>query len=74
MNDIQNKLTLTVEEAAEYLGVCRPTLLELTRTGEFPAFRIGRRVLISRAGLEEWVAEQAGCGHSETPAHAVLRV
>ena len=66
------KMTLTIEETAKVLGLCRPTVLELTHRADFPAFRVGRRVLISRTGLAAWVENQAGCGHSDAPARSVL--
>ena len=54
------KGTLSVSEAAELLGLSRPTVYQLMRQEGFPAFRVGTRRLISRAGLERWVQEQAG--------------
>lgn len=54
------KITLTKEEAAETLGISRPTLDKLIRTDTtFPAFKIGRRVLISMTELNEWIVKQA---------------
>ena len=57
------KLALSVTEAATLLGVSRPTVYELIKREDFPSFRIGTRRVISRAGLERWVDEQArkGC-------------
>ena len=53
------KLTLTVAEAAELLGVSLPTAYELAHSEGFPTLRIGRKLLISRAGLELWVDRRA---------------
>ena len=53
------KLTLTVAEAAELLGVSLPTAYELAHTEGFPTLRIGRKLLISRVGLELWVDRRA---------------
>jgi len=53
------KLTLTVAEAAELLGVSLPTAYELAHTEGFPVLRIGRKLLISRVGLELWVDRRA---------------
>ena len=44
--DLQGRATITVEEAAEVLGVSRGLAYEAVRTGDLPALRIGRRVLI----------------------------
>lgn len=53
------KLTVSVTEAAQMLGLSRPTVYKLIRTDGFPVVRIGTRTLISRAGLERWVEQQA---------------
>ena len=54
------KLALSVEEAAEMLGISKPTAYQLTKVEGFPAFKIGARTVISRARLEEWVKARAG--------------
>ncbi len=55
-----DRLTLSVAEAAQVLGVSRPTVYALIRRGNFPVFSVGSRRLISVEGLRRWVAEQAG--------------
>ncbi len=59
MTDSQsdNKLTLTVEEAGRMLGISRATAYQLANQGKLPAIRLGRRLLISKAGLERMVNE-----------------
>lgn len=54
------KLCITVDEMAERLGLCRGNAYELARTEGFPSVIIGRRILISVAGLERWIEEHAG--------------
>lgn len=49
------KLTLSVDEAAEQIGVCRKTMYNLTHVQGFPVIKIGRRTRISYEGLREWV-------------------
>ena len=56
------KIALSVAEAAEALGVSKPTVYELIHRGDFPCFKIGTRQLISRSGLEAWVQDQAAKG------------
>jgi excisionase family DNA binding protein len=46
------RLTLTVAEAAKLLGISRGTAYECVRTGEIPSVNFGRRVLIPRRRLE----------------------
>lgn len=53
-------LTLSVPQAAALLGVSVRTAYNLVRQKGFPAFRISEnRIVVSRAGLEQWVAEQS---------------
>lgn len=53
-----DKLVLSVEEAAAALGIGRTTAWRMVRTGALPVLRCGRRVLVPREGLEEWVRQQ----------------
>lgn len=54
------KLTLSVTEAAEALGISRRSMYELLNREDFPAaLKIGRRRLISKELLAEWVRIQA---------------
>lgn len=57
---MHDKLTLTVEEAGERLGISRPTAYELTKRPDFPVLRIGRRIVIPIDGLDEWVKANTG--------------
>jgi len=45
------RLTFSVEEAAELIGVGRSAAYEAVRRGEIPVIRIGRRVLVPRSRL-----------------------
>jgi len=47
------KKTLSVEEAARYLGIGRNTAYECVRKGEIPSIRLGRRILVPRNRLEQ---------------------
>ena len=42
---------------AKLLGISRMTAYAAVRDGTIPSVRIGRRVLISRAALDRWLAE-----------------
>lgn len=50
--------TMAVNELEQYLGIGRKTAYQLVNSKGFPAFRIGRKVLISRDGLERWMRAQ----------------
>jgi excisionase family DNA binding protein len=54
MNDYDGKVLLTVEEAAERLGIGRTTAFHLVRVGELASVRIGRLRRVHRAALEEF--------------------
>jgi excisionase family DNA binding protein len=42
-------------EAMQYCGLGRTLLTQLVTSGSIPASRVNRRVLISRAGLDEFL-------------------
>lgn len=54
-------MTMTVDEMAAELNISRPTAYELVKQEHFPAFHIGQRILVNRAGLQRWIDEQCGC-------------
>lgn len=56
------KLTYSVPEAAEVLGVSRSKMYELVKIQGFPTLKIGGRLLVSVKGLEKWIEEQAEKG------------
>jgi len=49
--DLPDKPMFSVEEVAAILGVARATAYRCANTGEIPALRLGRRLLIPRAAL-----------------------
>ena len=46
---------LSVEQAAESLGISRPLVARMIASGELPSLRIGRRRLLDAADLAAWV-------------------
>jgi excisionase family DNA binding protein len=46
-----DRLTWTIAEAAELLGISRASAYEAARRGELPVKMIGRRMLVPRAAL-----------------------
>jgi excisionase family DNA binding protein len=54
MSDLHgpHRLTLTVEETAELLGISRTCAYECIHRGEIPAHRFGRRIVIVHRELE----------------------
>jgi excisionase family DNA binding protein len=51
--------TLTVEEAAQILGISRSSAYEAVRRGELPVVRIGRRYVVPRVALERLLTQAA---------------
>ncbi len=52
-------LTLTVEGAAEALGIGRTLAYEAVRRGDIPTVRIGRRLLVPRSALDRFLGSAA---------------
>jgi excisionase family DNA binding protein len=46
-----DRLTWSITEAAQVLGISRASAYEAAHRGELPVCRIGRRVLVPRAAL-----------------------
>ena len=55
---MNERLTMSISEAAAELGVCEKTVYTLTHRQDFPTIKIGRRTRISRDGLRDWVLAQ----------------
>lgn len=53
----QEKLTLSVPEAAALIGVSSSKMYEIVRIHGFPAIRVGKRVLVNAKKLEAWLDE-----------------
>ncbi len=49
---MQDRLTYTVTEVAEVLGISRAAAYECIHRGEIPALTLGRRIVVARAALE----------------------
>ena len=58
--DQPQKTMLSVEEAGEMLGISRQLAYQLANRDDFPCLRIGRRLLIPRRKLIEWVDNHCG--------------
>ena len=51
----QIKATLDIKAAAEYAGIHEGKIRELVHTQDFPCFKNGRKWLINRELLDEWL-------------------
>ena len=50
---VEQKATVTVEEAGRILGISRGLAYGLVRQNKLPVIRLGRRFLIPRKGLDD---------------------
>ena len=69
MSSASETLTVSVDEAARLLGISRNLAYDLVREGRLPHVRLGRRILVPRFGLEQWLAREANV---DPPAPTVL--
>lgn len=53
------RMTMTVPEMAQQLGISRPKAYELAKRDGFPALHLGKRVIIPTAAFEDWLMENA---------------
>lgn len=53
-----NKLSMSVKDASDLLGVSRTTLYNEIKEGRIKTFRIAGRRLISRNALQDYLQEQ----------------
>lgn len=58
--DLPDKPTLSVKETAELLGVSRDVVYQCAQSGDIPALRLGRRLLIPRAALVRMLGGRQG--------------
>ncbi len=52
------KSTYSAADISEYLSISLVGAYNLMQSQGFPAFRIGRRILVTRAAFEKWLEEQ----------------
>ena len=57
---IQNKLTMSVKEMAEHMGLSLPKAYELTHIQGFPVISVGRRKIILVECFLNWLKDNSG--------------
>ena len=62
-----DKLTYNAPELALLLGISRSAAYNLMHRADFPSFRIGKRLLVKRDKLTEWLDAQGKTTHSYQP-------
>ena len=58
MANTVDKQTYSATEIATYLGISRAGAYNLLQAEDFPSFRIGGRIMVTRAAFEKWLEEQ----------------
>lgn len=58
MSDVRGRATITVEQAAELLGIGRTAAYEAARRGQLPTRRLGRRLLVPVPALLSWLGDR----------------
>jgi excisionase family DNA binding protein len=53
------RLTFTVEEAGELLGISRALAYEMARTGRLPTLRFGKRIVVPKKAIENMLEHSA---------------
>ena len=61
----ENKIAVSVTEAARLLGVSRPIMYRIMKQDGFPYYKVGSRTLIDLQGLRDWSRRQAGVAYEE---------
>jgi excisionase family DNA binding protein len=54
--DDPNRLTYTVAEAAQLLGISREFAYQQVKSGDLPSVQLGRRRLIPRVALDRFLS------------------
>ena len=54
------KMAMTIEEASEYTGIGRNTMRQLVGWKKLPVLRIGRKIIIRKDALEQFVSLNEG--------------
>lgn len=52
------RMTLSVAEVQQALGVGRNTVYELVSRSDFPKIRVGRKIIVPRDAFLRWLAAQ----------------
>jgi excisionase family DNA binding protein len=55
LDELATQGTISVEQAAQVLGLGRTAAYEAARRGEFPTRRLGRRLVVPVPALLEWL-------------------
>jgi excisionase family DNA binding protein len=55
LDQLEGRVTITIEQAAQVLGLGRTAAYDAARRGELPTRRLGRRLLVPVPALLAWL-------------------
>ncbi|USL33990.1 helix-turn-helix domain-containing protein [Priestia megaterium] len=53
-----DKQTISVKEAAAYMGISKDLIYQLVRENKMPHLRLSRRILFRKEALDRWLTTQ----------------
>lgn len=56
----EERIGITIEECADYLGVSKQLVAELVKLPNFPCVKFKRRILINKHKISDWLDENRG--------------
>ena len=68
LDDITDRTTITVDQAASLLGFGRSAAYEAARRGQLPTRRLGRRLLVPVPAFLEWLGVSLTPNNTASPA------
>lgn len=54
-SSLHEREAITVSQAADMIGVSKPKMYEIVRSGKVRSINVGRKIIISRQSLLEWL-------------------
>ncbi|GIM44454.1 hypothetical protein DNHGIG_00030 [Collibacillus ludicampi] len=52
------RVTMTVQEVAQYIGVCEDTIYNMVREKKIPHMRARRRIFFRKDSIDAWMEQQ----------------
>lgn len=52
------KLVYNISEVADILGISKTFAYTLVKQNKLPAIRIGKRIIVARIRLEQWISDK----------------
>ncbi len=57
-NNLSERLAYSISEVADFLGINVMTVYNLAKREDFPAIRIGRRIVVPKEALLKWLEQK----------------